>query len=70
MCEFVSESVSLKKCRHIRARFCEYTVANAPKIVRMRLNKVPWSHFAIFFFFIFFFFLGLPLLVEKSLYPF
>ena len=35
-----------------RARFCEYTVANAPKIVRMRLNKQPWSHF--FFIFIFF----------------
>ena len=51
------------------------TLANAPKIVRMRLNKLPWSHFAIFFylFFIFyyyFFFLGLPLLVKKSLYPF
>ena len=40
-----------------RARFCEYTVANAPKIVRMQLNKLPWSHFAIFLllFFLFFF---------------
>ena len=34
----------------VRARFCEYTVANAPKIVRMRLNKRPWSHFAFFLF--------------------
>ena len=29
-----------------RARYCEYTVANAPKILRMRLNKLPWSHCA------------------------
>ena len=39
------------KCCHrrrnrSRARYCEYTVANAPKMVRMRLNKLPWSHFA------------------------
>ena len=27
-----------------RARYCEYMVANAPKILRMRLNKLPWWH--------------------------
>ena len=66
------DMIEAYKFTHSRARFCEYTVANAPKIVRMRLNKRPWSHYAIFFFFFFFFFfLGFPLLVEKkSLYPF
>ena len=44
-----------------RARFCEYTVANAPKIVRMRLNKQPWSQFSIFFFF---FFLGFNTIIS------
>ena len=34
------------KYTQIRARYCEYTVANAPKILRMRLNKLPWSHCA------------------------
>ena len=29
-----------------RARYCEYTVANAPKMLRMRLNKLHWSHCA------------------------
>ena len=53
-----------------RARFCEYTVANAPKIVRMRLKKLLWSHFVILLLFFLIFFLGLPLLVEKSLYRF
>ena len=54
MCQLLVRQVQY--CQQCRARFCEYTVANAPKIVRMRLNKLPWSHFAIFFFFFFFFF--------------
>ena len=37
----------------------------------LRLNKLPWSHFAIFYFYYYYLFIfWLPLLVEKSLYPF
>ncbi len=35
-----SESDSDSNFQLCRARYCEYTVANAPKILRMRLNKL------------------------------